>query len=305
MSKKKLSVVVSVFNGEKELDDCLKSASWAQEIIVVDNSSTDKTQNIARKYTNKVFVKPNNLMLNINKNFGFSKATCDWILSLDTDERVPDELKEEIINVLKNGKSGINGYWIPRKNIMFGRWIRHTGWYPDFQLRLIKRGKGKFPEKHVHEMIKVIGETEYLKNNLLHYHYATISQFLNKLNIYVVNEAEQLIENGYKFKWQDFIRFPTREFLSRFFAREGYKDGVHGLMLSMLMAFYHFLITAVVWEKLDFEKNESSNFNTEVTKEFQKSYKDLFSWANNEKLKTINGSLRKTIYKIFNKIRTR
>lgn len=311
MSKKiLLSAVVSVFNGEKELDDCLRSLSFASEIIVVDNSSTDKTIEIARKYTDKIFVRSNNPMLNINKNFGFSKAGGEWILCLDMDERVTPELQKEIKSEIRSfdklrTKSEINGYWIPRKNIIFGKWIEHTGWYPDHQLRLFKKGKGSFPEKHVHEMVKVSGQTIYLKNNLLHYNYTTVYQFINKLNIYVANEAEQLLKNGYEFKWQDAIGFPTKEFLSRFFAREGYKDGLHGLVLSLLMAFYHLLVFTAIWEKRSFEKVEDNNFIDSVDKEFKKSYKNLSFWMDNERMKFIKNPLRKILHKAISKIRKR
>ena len=244
MSKKTLSAVISVFNGEKDLEGCLKSAAFADEIIVVNNSSTDKTEEVARRYTDKIFTRPNNPMLNVNKNFGFSKASSDWIISLDADERITPELQKEIlstINSLPRRQAGqlstLNGYWIPRKNIIFGKWIEHSGWHPDHQLRLFKRGKGKFPEEHVHEMVKVEGGSGQLNGHILHYNYDSISQFLQKLGtIYGPNEAEQLIKKGYSFDPRDAIRFPVKEFLSRFFAREGYKDGFHGLMLSVLMA---------------------------------------------------------------------
>ena len=297
-----LSAVVSVFNGEKELDECLKSLSFADEIIVVNNSSTDNTNDIARKYTDKIFLKVNNPMLNINKNFGFSKATGEWILYLDADERVTEGLEEEIKGTIKE-ESGADGYWIPRKNIIFGKWIEHTGWYPDHQLRLFRNGKGRFAEKHVHEMVKVNGKIEYLKNNLIHYSYPTIARFLSKLNIYVTNEAEQLIEGGYQLKWRDALSFPAKEFLSRFFAREGYKDGFHGLILSMLMAFYHLLIIAIVWEKKGFEQIDKENFNEEIKAEAKKYYKDLFFWINNEKLKAIKNPLGRVVHKIINKFR--
>ena len=116
-----LSVVVSVFNGEKDLDACLRSASFADEIIVINNSSLDKTGEIASKYTDKVFTMPNNPMLNVNKNYGFSKANGEWILSLDADEQVTPELAQDIKSEILNPKSEINGYWIPRKNIIFGK----------------------------------------------------------------------------------------------------------------------------------------------------------------------------------------
>ena len=305
MKKNQLSVVISVFNGEKELDDCLRSVSFADEIVIVNNSSTDKTEDVGRKYTDKIFTRPNNPMLNVNKNFGFSKATGDWILCLDADERVTPELRDEIKNQISNLKDKADGYWILRKNIIFGKWIEHTGWYPDHQLRLFRNGKGKFPEKHVHEMVKVSGETSHLKNNLLHYNYITVSQFLNKLNIYVANEAEQLIRNGYTFKWQDAIRFPVKEFLSRFFAREGYKDGLHGLVLSLLMAFYHLLIFATIWEKKGFEKVEHKYFFDEVGRELKKSSRDMFFWIGSEKIKLIKNPFAKAVYKTIRKIRTK
>ena len=299
--KNSLSVVISVYNGEKVLEDCLKSVAFAEEIIVIENSSTDRTPEIAKRYTDKIFTRINNPMLNINKNFGFSKASGDWILCLDADERVTPELGDEIRNLKLDNNGKINGYWIPRKNIIFGKWIEHTGWYPDYQLRLFKKNKGKFLEKHVHEMIQVNGETEYLKNNLLHYNYSSISEFLGKLNIYVKNEAGQLIANGYEFKWQDAIAVPVKEFLSRYFAREGYKDGFHGLMLSFLMAFYHLLVTATVWEERDFEKIEIS-VDKEIKGEFKKAYRDLMYWIADEKIKRIKNPFKRTYYKILRKI---
>ena len=300
----KLSVVISAFNEEKKIEDCLKSVSFADEIIVVDGSSTDKTVQTAQKYTSKIFKRPNNPMLNVNKNFGFSKAIGDWILSLDADERVTPELKDEIESRIKNQESGVNGYWIPRKNIIFGKCIEHTGWYPDNQLRLFKKGKGKFPAEHVHEMIKIEGEAGHFKNNIIHYNYETIFQFVQKLiNIYGPNEAEQLLKNGYKFNWHDAIRFPLKEFLSRFFAREGYKDGFHGLILSMLMAFYHFIVFANIWERLGFKEVKDENFMEESEKEFKKSYKDLSFWVSANKLEKIKNPIMKQLHKLIYKFR--
>lgn len=302
----KLSVVISAFNEEKKIEDCFKSVVFADEIILVDNSSTDNTTQIARKYTSKIFTKPNNPMLNVNKNFGFTKARSAWILSLDADERVTPELKEEIKSTIEQMKNGtISGFWIPRKNIIFGRWIKHTGWYPDHQLRLFRKNKGRFPQKHVHEMVEVEGESAYLKNYIIHYNYETISQFIQKLiNVYAPNEAENLIKNGYKFDWQDAVRLPIKEFLSRFFAREGYKDGFHGLMLSILMAFYHFTVFAKIWESLKFKALEDNQTILEKTeREFKKSYKDFSLWMSQEKVKKINNPIKKPLYRLLKKLR--
>jgi len=298
MKKISISAVVSVFNGEKILNNCLRSMSFADEIIVINNSSTDNTLEIAKKYTDLIFTRPNNPMLNVNKNFGFSKAKGEWILYLDADECVSPELQEEIKEEIGNS---VNGYFIPRKNIIFGKWIEHTGWYPDYQLRLFRRGFGKFEEQHVHEMINVVGKVENLRKDLIHYSYVSVSQFLQKLDMYTQNEAKNLIEGGYRFKWQDAIAFPVKEFLSRFFAREGYKDGFHGLMLSIFMAFYHFVIFAKIWEKRGFEKIEK-NLIEETSMEVKKSYKNFIFWVGSERLKVIKNPLERTVYKIIRKI---
>ncbi len=298
----KLSVVISAFNEEKKIEDCLKSVSFADEIIFVDNSSTDQTLKIAKKYTPKIFVRENNPMLNINKNFGFSKAKNDWILSLDADERISPELAKEIQSSIINHKSSVAGYWIPRKNIIFGKWIEHTGWYPDYQLRLFKKGKGRFEEKHVHEMIKLEGEAGKLESPIIHYNYENISHFLKKTLLYAENEADQLIEKGYNFSWQDCVRFPTKEFMSRFFAREGYKDGLHGLVLSLLMAFYHLLVFVNIWEKLKFKQIEEKEFLANVRQEFKKGHKEVFFWFSKASIDTARNPLKKLILKIKNKI---
>src|SRR3989338_6153583 len=296
-----LSGIVSVFNGENEIEDCLKSLSFADEIIVVNNSSTDKTEDIVRKYTNKIFIRPNNPMLNVNKNFGFSKAKNEWILSLDADERVSPKLREEVKSIINKDQSS-DGYWIPRKNIIFGKWIKHTGWYPDYQLRLFKKGKGKFEEKHVHEMIKLDGKSEKLEIPIIHYNYENISQFLQKTLLYAANEADQLIEKGYNFSWQDCVRFPAKEFISRFFASEGYKDALHGLVLSLLMAFYHLIVFVNLWEKLKFKQIEEKEFLSQVKEEFVKGNKEIFFWFFKVSIDKTRNPLKKLVLRIKSKI---
>jgi glycosyltransferase involved in cell wall biosynthesis len=248
----KISVVTSVYNAGSYLPRLLKSVSWADEIVVVNNSSTDTTDKIAREYTDKVFIRPNLPMLNTNKNYGFGKSTGDWILNLDGDEEITSDLKNEIRETVGNNKD-INGYWIPRQNIIFGKWIRHGIWWPDKQLRLFRHGKGRFPEKHVHEYIAVDGQLGELKTPFVHYNYETVSQFLRKLDdIYTENEVENLIGSGYQLVWQDALKFPASDFVKIYFAQEGYKDGLHGLVLAFLQAFYSFVVFAKLWEKQGF-----------------------------------------------------
>ncbi|HSX40197.1 MAG TPA: glycosyltransferase family 2 protein, partial [Candidatus Saccharimonadales bacterium] len=156
MKKIKLTAVVSAYNAEKKLAKCLNSLKFCDELIVVHNSSTDNTESVAKKYTDSIFTRPNNPMLNVNKNFGITKASGEWVLYLDDDEQVTPELAKEIKEITSQ-KDAADGYLIPRKNIIFGKWIEHTGWYPDYQLRLFKKGKGKFAEIHVHELVSIDG----------------------------------------------------------------------------------------------------------------------------------------------------
>lgn len=256
--KIKLSVVISAYNEEKRIRDVLESVYFADEIIFVDNESTDSTKKIAQEFAAKIFTRPNFQILNKNKNFGFLKASNEWILNLDADEIVTPELRDEIISVISK-PNNIDGYLIPRKNMILGKWMEHTGWYPDYQPRLFKKGKGKFAEKHVHEKIVFTGKTENLKNPMIHNSYSSLDQFLQKMMTnYTISEAENLIAKGYEPKLIDSLLFPANEFLKRFFLEEGYKDGAHGLVLSCLMAFYHFVVFARVWEMKNYPDHEDA-----------------------------------------------
>jgi len=272
-----ISCVISAYNEENNIDDCLLSVNWVDEIILINNSSIDLTVTKAKKYTSKIFTRPNNKMLNINKNYGFEKATGEWILNLDADERVSHELKEEIHEAIS--ESHLVGFEIPRKNILFGKWIKHGIWWPDCQLRLFRKGQGKFPCLHIHEKIKVNGTIGKLKNPIIHYNYSSINQFVKKMNdIYTDNEAENLIKLGRKIYWFDAIRMPINDFLANFFTRGSYKDGLHGLVLSSLQAFYAFLVFAKVWEKQKFWEYNNSKFLSATKKELDKSYNDTNYW---------------------------
>jgi len=299
----KITAVISAFNEEGNIERCLKSLEFADEIIVVDHESSDNTTAIAKKYTNKVFSQKNNQAeIDLQKNFGFTKASNNWILCIDADEEVSPELAKEIKTVLK-GENGINGYWIPRKNIIFGKVIEHTGWFPDPQLRLFRKGKGKYIKAHVHEHLQLEGESAYLNTFLIHHNYDTVSQFIRRtVDIYAPNEAKDYLDKGYQFDYLDAIRFPVKEFISRFFAREGYKDGLHGLMLSILMAFYHFMIFAYIWEKKDFIEVNSSTFLQETETEVKKAHRDIMSWFYNEKLKAIKNPVNKNLQRILKRI---
>ncbi|HUD09751.1 MAG TPA: glycosyltransferase family 2 protein [Patescibacteria group bacterium] len=304
----KVSAVISAYNEEKNIARCLKSLSFADEIIVVDNSSTDKTAEIAKKYTDKVFSQKNNpAEIDLQKNFGFEKATNEWILSIDADEEVSKELAEEVKNILKakpSSVANINGFWIPRKNLMFGKWIKeNTGWYPDYQLRLFRRGKGKYESKKVHEDLVVEGETEKLQVHIIHHNYDSIEQYVKKILIYAPNEAEEYLRGDYKFSYFDVIRFPLSDFMAWFFARKGYKDGFYGLVLALMQAFYHFLVFAFIWEKQGFKEYDKEDFLKDTEKEFQRAGQEILYWVSKEKLENIKNPIQRHLQRVSNKLR--
>lgn len=180
-----LSIVLATFNEEKNLSFCLDSAkNLASEIIVVDGSSEDKTVEIAKKYNARIKITTNKPNFHINKQMAIDMATKDWILQLDADERLTPELIEEIKSKLKNQNPKINGYWIPRKNWFLGRFLMKGGQYPDYTLRLYRKGKGRLPQKDVHEQAEVEGKVGYLEYALLHYPYKNFKDYLKKWNNY-------------------------------------------------------------------------------------------------------------------------
>lgn len=288
----KISVILATFNEEKNIKDCLESVKdLADEIVIVDGTSTDRTVEIAGKYTSKIIVKDNPLMFHKNKQLAIDKATGDWILYLDADERVTPELAREIKRVVAREPKRA-GFWIPRKNIIFGKWIKSDFWWPDYQLRLFKRGKGFLPCKSVHEQPKVSGKTKYLKGPLIHYNYQTVSQYVDRLNcLYTENDKNAFLNERKKITWLDAIRFPCHEFFATFFARKAYKDGLHGLVLSLLQAFSSLVTFAKIWEAQGFKEDKEKNFLAKTESEFRGMVKEGHYWFLTSKVETARNLL--------------
>lgn len=284
----KLSVALTTFNEEKNVKNCLESVKWVNEIVVVDEKSSDKTVEITKKYTNKIFLVDHDPMFHKNKQLALDKCTGNWILQIDADERVTPELKSEIIKTIENAM--YIGYQIPRKNKIFGKYLEHTGWYPDYQIKLFKNGKGKFLCKSVHELIEIDGEIGTMKSDLLHEHYKSIEQFIDRMNRYTTNDAEFLDKPVF---WTDAIRFPFDEFLQRFFYWEGYKDGLHGLVLSLLQSFSRLIVFAKLWEKQEFFET-GVDLRAGIINESKKVAKDWYYWLT----QTEKNPVKKLLYKI-------
>ncbi len=296
----KLSVVISTYNRADSLTRTITSLKkLANEIIVIDNGSTDTTSDVAREFGAKVYIRPNNLMLNVNKNYGFTKASGDWILCLDDDEEIPVELAGEIKKCI--AAPDVSGYWIPRKNIIFGRWIRHGIWWPDRQLRLFKKGTGTYPESHVHEYLEVSGPTGTLENAYVHYNYDTLSQYLEKMHrIYTESEVQKYVSSGYRISWRDAIRFPVSDFIKLYFAQSGYKDGLHGLVLAILQAFYSFIIFVKLWEKEKFREIDIAP--SHALGEIEKTGRETAYWVATVKMREAKNPLSRMWQKLLRRM---
>jgi glycosyltransferase involved in cell wall biosynthesis len=235
----RLSVTVIALNQEDNIGDCLASVSFADEIVVVDTGSTDRTVELARSFTDLVFNAPWQGFAR-TKNYALDQARGDWVFSLDTDERVPEALKDEILAVVASD-GPLKGYRVPRKNYFCGRWIRHLGWYPDYTLRLFRRDQGRFRDREVHEEVVVAGPVGVLETPLEHYSYKSVSDYVTRMDRYARLAAQELAKAGRRpYSGELFVR-PFFTFLHLYFIRRGFLEGVPGYALAVLMSMYKFL----------------------------------------------------------------
>lgn len=239
-----LSVIVLTKNEEQNIVECLHSTSWADRQFVVDSGSQDRTVELARAMGATVLQHP---FVNFadQRNWALDNIEGEYIFFVDADERATPELAAEVRRVIASGErrgdKEVSGWWVPRRNYIWGQWIRHAGWSPDYQLRLLRHECARYdPQREVHEVVLLDGAEGFLENTLTHYNYQTISQFLRKQDAYTTLEAKILFKQGVRPKWRNYILQPWREFWRRYVALQGYKDGMNGLVLSALLAYYNF-----------------------------------------------------------------
>lgn len=235
----KLAGVILAKNEAAHIQDCIKSLRWTDEVVVIESgSSTDNTVELAELAGARVIVNPFE-NFSQQRNAALQAVEADWVLFVDADERVTPDLAAEIRDLLKDATHP--GYWIPRHNYIFGKLTRYTGWYPDYQMRLLKRAEVHY-ERQVHELVVLPegAEAGYLKNPLVHYNYRDLRQFLTKQRYYARFDAQIMYNEGIRPKFRNFILQPLRQFKWRFFTLRGYKDGWHGFRLSVLMAWNEF-----------------------------------------------------------------
>jgi len=273
-----ISVVINTLNEEKNLPRALASIkSFASEVVVCDMESNDQTVAIAENAGAQVYTHKRTGYVEPARNFAIGKANRTWILLLDADEEIPKKLADKLKDL--SHKPTADYYRIARKNIIFGSWIKHTRYWPDYNIRFFKKGFVSWNEV-IHSVPTTQGNGADLADKeetaILHYNYNSIGQYLDRMNRYTDIQAELLIREKHKFLWKDLIEKPTQEFVSRYFAGEGYKDGLHGLAISLLQAFSEIILYMKVWQEEKFM--EQSITTDEVTIELGKTKKELDWW---------------------------
>jgi glycosyltransferase involved in cell wall biosynthesis len=242
----KVTVTVITLNESANLAAALDSVKWADEVVVVDAESTDDTVAIARRYTDRVIVRPWPGYV-AQKNFAADQASNDWILSLDADERVTPALAGEIRSLLQREPAAA-GYRVPRLTFHLGRWIRSTDWYPDYQLRLYDRRRGQWAGRYVHESVKTDGPVARLSNDLQHYAFRDVAHHLRAIDRYTSLAARQMFEDGRRASWFDVLIHPRLAFFRNYILRGGFRDGMPGLIISVMNAHYVGVKFAKLWE---------------------------------------------------------
>src|ERR1700693_298424 len=242
----RLSVVIITLNEESNIRDCLESVKWADEIIIVDSGSQDKTAEICRQYTDFVYHQTWQ-GFGKQKNSAVDLAHHDWILSVDADERVTPELRDEIQSLLES-ELEFPGYLISRQSYFGKRLILNCGWFPDFSIRFFNRKKGRFNHVQVHEAVQIEGKTGRLKHSLIHFTYRNISDFVIRMERYSTLAAQDLFASGKRHAGLKIILRTPALFIKMFFIKKGFKEGLFGVILCGLYAFYTFVKYAKLWE---------------------------------------------------------
>ena len=242
-----VTATVITKNEADSIADALKSLSWADEIVLVDAESTDDTVAIARQFTDRVYVRAWTGYVD-QKNHAASLAAHDWIFSLDADERVPDDLRSEILEALASDQKE-RGFRMARVSFYLGRWMRTTDMYPDYQLRLYDRRHARWEGMHVHESVKVAtGPVGYLKHELQHHPYKDLSEHLIRMDRYTTLAARQMFEKGRRATRLELLFHPPIAFARNYVLKGGFRDGKPGLIISLVNSYYVMLKFAKLWE---------------------------------------------------------
>ncbi len=272
----KISAAIITLNEEKRIERCLRSLDWVDEIVVIDSFSADRTVEICRQYTDKVYQHawPNNY--SEQKSRAHQYAANDWILFIDADEVVTRALRDEIMDLFQKGPAA-DAFGIPRREYFGGRWIKAGGWYPQHKTILYRKSMGEWVNP-IHEKFEIRGNRGYLKNPILHDGYGNFKTFMDKFNLYSSIEAERTFREGRRtrFSLVKALFKPIERFYGRFIRHQGYKDGIHGFYMAAVIAFNYFLQELKFYERL-YEKRSRENWDAVYRKEAVGSDRDSAS----------------------------
>ncbi|MFH0878896.1 MAG: glycosyltransferase family 2 protein [Lentisphaerota bacterium] len=242
-----ISACVITFNEEDKIERCLSSLTWCDEIVVMDSYSKDRTVELCKKFTDRVyqhewlgFIGQRNLVRDL--------SVHPWILFLDSDEEVSPGLRDEIMAEFNHGTGEYVAYEFPRQVYYLGKWIRHGEWYPDIKLRLFKKALGRTEGVEPHDKVVVKGNVKRLTNPVWHYTYDDIRDHVETLNRFSTISAQQKFVQGTAFRWRDLIFRPIFHFIKGYLMKRGYLDGIHGLVIALITSFGALIKYAKLWE---------------------------------------------------------
>lgn len=251
----KISATVITKNEQKNIVRCLRSLSFADEVIVVDSQSSDQTVRLAEANGARVIVNPWPGHIQ-QKNFAIEQATGDWILSLDADEEVTPELRNEIQAARHEGFYGRDGFYLPRLSMFLGKWIRHGGWYPDRHLRLFKKACGRFGGLNPHDKVMMKGRSGRFKNHLLHYTYPSLESYFSRLNSYTGIAAREMYHRGRRPLLVKLLFSPPAAFVKMYLLKLGFLDGIEGFILGVFSSYYVLVKNLKLWELENIESKQ-------------------------------------------------
>lgn len=246
---KAISAVLLTKNEEKNIEECLKTLSWCDEMVIIDDNSEDRTVELAKKIGATFYIHSLNNDFSTQRNFGLSKAKNEWVLFVDADERITKDLQDEILLSISSQnllKQKMRGFYIKRKDFMWGRELKHGETGNIKLLRLAKKNAGKWEEK-VHEKWNIRGKIGELKNPILHYPHQLISEFLKEINFYTDLRAKELYERGEKANILSIILYPKVKFIVNYIFKRGFLDGIFGFIYAIMMSFHSFLVRSKLW----------------------------------------------------------
>jgi len=250
-----ISAIIITKNEQHNIEACLESLKWADEIVVVDSGSTDNTRTLAKRYTDKVYVETW-CGQGIQKNRAIAYASGPWIISVDADERVPEELAREIRETI--GQNHTVAYAVKRKNYYKGQWIRHSGWWPDWVTRVFQKGKAEFSGDVIHESVQVTSQVHKLRHALEHYSFISPIDFLNRASSYAYHQAQAMYVKGRKATVWTALGHASFAMIQAYFLRLGFLDGSAGILIAVsnfVGVFYRYMMLRELWIEKRFGNN--------------------------------------------------